>query len=102
MIGALAGAGLRLSGNDGRLKGSLSFAASHGRVSVAELRAHADVDEVRAIGGDAVAGEYLVRLNDKVKTVLLEGKAVLLIEPLPGNADGIVWQTCSKQRLKCY
>jgi hypothetical protein len=100
VIGALAGAGLRLSGNDGRLKGWLNIAAKNGRVSVAELQAHADVDEVRSVDGSEVSGDELVRLGDKVKTVLLEGKAVLLIEPLV--ADGSAWQSCSKQRLKSY
>ena len=102
VIGALAGAGLRLSGNDGRLKGCLNVAADKGWISVAELRAHGDVDEVRSIEGSELAGDELVRLGGKVKTVLLEGKAVLLIEPLAGAADGVAWQTCSKQRLKCY
>jgi len=102
VIGALAGAGLRLSGNDGRLKGGLSVAAVNGRVSVAELRTHKEVDEVRSIDGSELAGDELVRLGDKVKTVLLEGKAVLLIEPLATAADGVAWQTCSKQRLKRY
>ncbi len=102
VIGALAGAGLRLSGNDGRLKGCLPVAARNGCVSVAELRAHDDVDEVRSIDGIELSGDEQVRLGDKVKTVLLEGKAVLLIEPLAGAADGVAWQTCSKQRLKRF
>jgi len=102
IIGALAGAGLRLSGNDGRLKGELSIVAGGGRVSVAQLRSHDDVDEVRSVDGREVTGEQLVRLGDKVKTVMLEGKAVLLIEPLAAAADGVAWQTCSKQRLKRY
>ena len=94
--------GLRLSGNDGRLKGWLDVAAPDGRVTVEELRAHADVDRVRSVDGRDVSGHELVRLGDKVKTVLLGGEAVLLIEPLAGAADGVVWQTCSKQRLKSY
>jgi len=102
VIGALAGAGLRIWGNDGRLKGCLSVAARSGRISVAELRAHEDVDEVRSIDGSELSGSELVRLGDKVKTVLLEGRAVLLIEPLAGSDDGVAWQSCSKQRLKCY
>jgi hypothetical protein len=102
VIGALAGAGLRLSGNDGRLKGWLDIAAPCGQVSVAELRSHADVDVVRSLGGETVPDNDLVRLGDKVKTVLLEGKAVLLIEPLAGAGNAVAWQTCSKQRLKRY
>ena len=60
------------------------------------------MDEVRSINGTELAGHEEVQLGDKVKTVLLEGKAVLLIEPLTGAADGVAWQTCSKQRLKRY
>ena len=102
VIGALAGAGLRLSGNDGRLKGRLAIAATNGRATVAELQAHADVDEIRTLDGRIPEAADLVRLGDKVKTVLLGGKSVLLVEPLAGGADGVAWQTCSKQRLKSY
>jgi hypothetical protein len=102
VIGALAGAGLRLSGNDGRLKGRLTIAASGGRATVAELLGHRDVAEVRALDGRIPGGDDLVRLDDKVKTVLLDGKSVLLVEPLTGTLDGVAWQTCSKQRLRNY
>ncbi|HEY6007506.1 MAG TPA: hypothetical protein VIU40_04225 [Geobacteraceae bacterium] len=102
VIGALAGAGLRLSGNDGRLKGWLEIAATDGRTTVAEFRAHPDVDEVRSLDGRVPAGAELVRLGDKVKTVLLDGKSVLLVEPLDDAGDGVAWQTCSKQRLRSY
>ncbi len=102
MIGALAGAGLRLGGNDGRLKGQLDFAVPGGVVSVAALRARDDVDEVRALDGSSVANEDMVRLGEKVKTVLLDGKSVLLVVATDGTADGARWQTCSRQQLKKY
>lgn len=102
VIGALAGAGLRLSGHDGRLKGSLMIQETGGKTTVGALRAHADVDEVRTITGDQPADQDLVRLSEKVKTVLQAGKSVLLLEPLSTRADDVRWQTCSKQRLRCY
>ena len=102
VIGALAGAGLRLSGNDGRLKGRLTIAASGGRASVAELLSHRDVAEVRTPDGLMPDPADLVRLDDKMKTVLLDGRSVLLVEPLVAAADGVAWQTCSKQRLRNY
>ena len=102
IIGALAGAGLRLSGNDGRLKGHLSIEAANGRATVEEICAHPHVDEVRGLCGSVLTGAELVRLGDRVKTVLLDGKSVLLVVPVEGAADGIAWQTCSKQRLKSY
>lgn len=100
VIGALAGAGLRLGGNDGRLKGQLVFAVPGGVVSVAALRDRDDVDEVRTLGGESVANQELVRLGDKVKTVLLDGRSVLLVVPAEGTAEGAQWQTCSRQQLK--
>ena len=98
VIGALAGAGLRLSGNDGRLKGHLALAAAAGQVTVAELCGHAEVNEVRSLDGLTLPGEEVVFLGDRVKTVLLDGRSVLLVVP----AEGRGWQTCSKQQLKNY
>lgn len=102
VIGALAGAGLRLGGNDGRLKGQLAFAVPGGIVSVAALCARDDVDEVRALDGGSVTKGDMVRLGDKVKTVLLDGKAVLLVVPVDGTTDGTRWHTCSRQQLKKF
>jgi hypothetical protein len=101
VIGALAGAGLRLGGNDGRLKGSLRMPAPAGRVSVAELMRCPEVDEIRTLSGEPLNGTEQVRLGDKVKTVMLAGKSVLLLEPVIGTGE-VRWQTCAKQRLKCY
>lgn len=100
VIGALAGAGLRLGGNDGRLKGQLAFAVPGGILSVAALRGRDDVEEVRTLDGGVVADQEMVRLGEKVKTVLLDGKAVLLVVPVDEAADGVRWQTCSRQQLK--
>lgn len=102
VIGALAGAGLRLAGNDGRLKGSLQIPATGGSTTVAELQRQTLIDEVRSFDGQQLSGDEQVLLGDKVKTVLLDGKSVLLLEPLVGNNSGVSWQTCSKQRLKSY
>ncbi|HTG82330.1 MAG TPA: hypothetical protein VL949_10330 [Geobacteraceae bacterium] len=103
IIGALAGAGLRLSGNDGRLKGHLSIATTDDTATVRDIRAHADVDDVRTLEGSPLAGDELVRLRgDKVKTVLIDGKSVLLVVPVAGTADGIAWQNCTKQQLRSY
>ena len=102
VIGALAGAGLRLGGNDGRLKGQLYFGAPGGIVSVAALAGHDTVDEVRSLDGSSVSDRDMVRLGEKVKTVLLDGHSVLLVVPIEGALDGPRYQTCSRQLLKRY
>ncbi|GFO69034.1 hypothetical protein GMLC_26130 [Geomonas limicola] len=98
IIGALAGAGLRLWGNDGRMKGSLTFARE--TVSVTELLAHPNVDEVRCVTGVQVSARDLVRLGEKPKTVLIGGASVLLVSAAE-SAD-VAWQTLHRRQLKDY
>lgn len=102
VIGALAGAGLRLGGNDGRLKGQLQFDRDRGPVTVAQLLGHPSVDAVRTEQGQAIPAEERVRLHDKVKTVLLNGQSVMLVEQDDENPSRGAWQNLSRQRLKRY
>jgi len=102
VIGALAGAGLRLGGNDGRLKGQLACAVPGTVVSVADLCARADIDEVRALDGSDLDSLDMVRFGEKVKTVLLDNRSVLLVVAIDGAQTGTRWQTCPRQLLKRY
>jgi hypothetical protein len=102
VIGALAATGLRLGGNDGRMRGKLAFTNPGGVVTVAELYARNDVQEVRALDGGIVSLKDVVRLGEKVKTVLLNGNAVLFLVAVDGSAEGARWQTCPRQLLKKY
>jgi hypothetical protein len=100
VIGALAGAGLRLGGNDGRLRGRLPIAAGVGSLSVADLLALRAVEEVRDPDGRALAPHERVALSEKVKTVMRGGHAVLLVLP---NACGTPrWRTCTIAELRAY
>ncbi len=102
VIGALAGAGLRLSGNDGRVRGHLAIPPANSRATVESICAHPDVHEVRSLNGQALSGNELVLLGEKVKTVLLGGRPVLLVAPCAGTTDEAAWQSCSKQQLRSY
>jgi hypothetical protein len=73
-----------------------------GEIAVAGLRAHPLVDEVRSLTGESPADEDLVRLEDKVKTVLLDGRSVLLLERVGNRAGDVQWRTCPRQLLKNY
>ena len=57
---------------------------------------------VRTLDGDIAGNRDMVRLGEKVKTVLLDGKAVLLVVPADETPDRARWQTCSRQQLKKY
>ena len=98
VIGALAGAGLRLTGNDGRLQGQerLPMAAG-GTAMVAEILSQTKVELVRSLDGLVMAPEARVFVGDWLKLVLLDNKAVLLVR---WDEERSRWRACSKQELK--
>jgi hypothetical protein len=103
VIGALAGVGLRMSGDDGRVRGGLEIAAADGVVTVGEILARTYVDEVRTLDREPLRADDPVRLvGEKIKAVLQDGKAVLLVIPVQGECEGVRWQTCPKELLKSY
>jgi hypothetical protein len=44
----------------------------------------------------------LIVYGQTAKTVLLDGKAVLMVVPTDGTADSVRWQTCSRKQPKIY
>lgn len=104
VVGALAGAGLRLSGNDGRFRGKLTIAMPGQAVTVADICAQTYITKVRSkADGRFLTPNELVELGEAVKAVLIDREAVLLVAPLPTpGARGAVWRTCSKEELKAY
>ena len=101
VIGALAGAGLRLSGDDGRFKGKFAIAGdADGVAGVAAIRS-CGVDEVRAPDGDVLGDEERVLAGEECKLVLLGGRAVLLVQPAPSDAAAR-WAVIERKALRSY
>jgi hypothetical protein len=100
VVGALAGVGLRLGGNDGRLKGRLSVGPAGARRSVDDLRREPLIEAIRSLDGHLPEASELVELGEKVKTVLQDGRSVLLVEATGDPATP--WRTCSRQQLRNY
>lgn len=101
VIGALAGAGLRLWGHDGRMKGSLKFSAPGGSLRVADLLEHPNVDQVRSLSGEPVHPEQLVLVDEKPKTVMRDGMSVLLLAPACDGGEAS-WMTLHRKQLRGY
>lgn len=78
VIGALAGIGLRLQGNDGRVKGKIKLKQS--TISVKELLALDEICAVRLSNQEALPLEAIVYVNEALKTVWLNHEPVLLVE----------------------
>lgn len=103
VIGALAGIGLRMSGNDGRFKGKIKFETENGIASVSNILSNTFIERVKDINGSYLGENELIVLGDALKAVLLDGKATLLVISAADKEAGTpVWQLCSKQRLKAF
>lgn len=103
MTGALAAIGLHLSGNDGL------FITLPG---IRKLPHHATLDTVRSLTPIDLARDDLhrqptpgevIELGDWVRPVLLDGLAVLLLEPpRPQDGGGRTWRTAPRAVVKQY
>ena len=103
IIGALAGAGLRLYGSDGRLKGQIQITTDpQRRATVSRICDTSIIDEVRSVNGNHPLEMDLIHLDEKIKAVLLDGKAVLLVAPAETATGEMTWHACSKQQLRSY
>ena len=101
VIGALAGAGLRLSGDDGRFKGKFRIPGDEdGAARVGDIRAHG-VDSVRTFDGDVLGEEERVLVGPECKLVLLSGEAVLLVAPVSG-AGAAPWAVVDRKALRSF
>lgn len=103
VIGALAGTGLRLTGNDGRLRGKLKVKTDTDIARVDEIKQQTGVAVVKSLDGYVLDDAETVRLGEKIKAVLLEGKTTLLVyADAEGGQDQSEWQTCTRQQLREY
>lgn len=94
VIGALAGAGLRISGNDGRFRGWLDV--PEGETTVSDLLCIRGVEDVVPLSG-VIGREETVIVKGRVKTVLLNGMSVLPV----CREDG-AWRNLTKEEIKRY
>lgn len=102
VVGALAGTGLRLGGNDGRLRGRLEIGAAGDVLTAADLTRHPLIDRLQTLDGEPLGPQDRVMLGEKVKTVLLEGLSVLLVVFQTFDAEGPRWQTCPQEIVKRF
>ncbi len=101
VIGALAGAGLRLSGNDGRFKGKFAIPGDEDGVArVGDLGPYG-VDSVRTFDGAVLGDEERVVVSGECKLVLLAGEAVLLVSPTSGAAAA-PWAVVERRALRSF
>ncbi|NLL61661.1 MAG: hypothetical protein GX240_02615 [Candidatus Atribacteria bacterium] len=101
IIGALAGAGLRLSGNDGRFRGSHFFLEQPTMFKVNILYGNYKIDKVCTEKGKVLSGEDYVFLAGKIKTVFKNNKSVLLVKEIQWKEKPI-WVNLTHNEVKQY
>jgi hypothetical protein len=99
VIGALAGAGLKLTGNDGRFKGKFRLKADEYGVSdVAQIKTEG-IDAVCTLEGRTLGDFERVLVGDECKLILRDGMAVLPVKA-GGNGSGAAWTIIDRKALR--
>lgn len=101
VIGALAGAGLRLSGNDGEYKGNISIAAEGDVMDVLTICKTGEIDGVMSIDGSVLNDNEKIKFGRIKKAVHINGKAILLVAPNE-DEETAGWITCNKKQLRAF
>lgn len=103
IIGALAGIGLRMQGNDGRFRGWFNFGQAGEITTPKMLCEHADVAAVVDETGSPLAADSPIRITDeKIKTILHNHIQVIPVQSNE-NADGVRnFATLSRKEVKKF
>lgn len=98
VIGAIAGIGLRIGGNDGEIKGGIKPYFEKEVNSTKELLNHRLVDEIVDLKGNEITSDESVTFMRHSKTVLKNHRLILLVDR--NESHQLV--TCSKEQIRHY
>lgn len=101
VLGALAGIGLHLSGNDGLFITLPGLQALPHEATWAQVRARVPIDDAYDHTGGRPEGGELIELGDWVRPVLVGARVVLLLDPPRMGPDGSrTWRTAPRSVVK--
>lgn len=99
MIGALAGLGLRHSGNDGRVVWRHGIRQASGILSAGELLATTGIDAIRcADSGTEISAHDRIDVTPWPRPVMIAGEAVLFVQHEGDGIDKFAWRLVDKAR----
>lgn len=82
VIGALAAVALRLSGKDGKARGTLNLSINSEEMSVATLISSNEIDLICDINGITLNNSESIHIKDRIKTIYRDGKFILLVKKI--------------------
>jgi tRNA(Ile2) C34 agmatinyltransferase TiaS len=101
IIGALAAAGLRSTGNDGQFRGKLKLGTEEYYIaSVREIIEKTYVEQVKNMDFENLDDGENVRMGEKVKVVLLDNQYTLMV--FPTDIEHPKWQTSTTHMLRMF
>jgi hypothetical protein len=101
IIGALAGAGLRLAGSDGRFRGWLNLGPEGSCLTVSEICTHPSIEAVTDDLGNSLSSETPIYLSDsRIKTIRQSKRRIL---PVKKSVNGTTrWATLTRKEIKAF
>lgn len=99
VIGALAGIGLRLSKNDGEIKGGLKEFLNDNIYSIKEMKRVSVLEQVLDIDLNEIQDDELVYIQWKAKPIMTNGLITLILQ---WSKDKNTWTTMDKNQLRTY
>ncbi len=85
VIGALAGIGLRIFGNNGRFRGWIKIEDDDRLISAGDVCSKYNISGVKESEGDCLLLSDMIFLEGKVKTILVDGREILPVKRVSGN-----------------
>lgn len=103
VVGALAGIGLRLGGNDGRIRGKVEITTEDGYITAGELLKLTDVEIIEGLNGEKINPDEKIKLGEKIKAVFLYNSRVLLVyKKYDEDLKEEVWHTIIREHYVKY
>jgi len=102
IIGALAAVGLRRSGTDGRFVWLEGVREISGVMRAADLLETTGIDAIEDRDGQAVSPETTICVEPWPRAVLIEGRAVLIVEKPENNDVGFDWQLLPREEIRRF
>ncbi len=103
VIGALAGIGLRLSGNDGRFRGWYHLGRAGEKLTAEAFASYDFVDAVETLNGQEPTAQTIIVLgDDRIKTILSGNRQVVLVSEICDGNGNRVLRTLTKSEIKAF
>lgn len=102
VIGALAGCGLRASARDGRFVWVTGVRRMCGVFDADTILRTTGIQEIRGLNGERISGAARIETSPWPRPVMLDGRAVLLVERASKTETGHEWNLAPKDIIKSY